>query len=133
AAYFGTVFNAIQQLIKDKQILAGHDISAGGLITALLEMNFANENGGLKVNLDSINEQDIIRLLFSENPGLIIQVKDIASAEARFKKSYIDFHVIGHPIEERHLNIAHNGQVFNFDIDRLRDVWFKTSYLLDQH
>src|SRR5690606_26238547 len=119
AAYFGTAFNAIQQLIKEKKILSGHDISAGGLITALLEMNFANENGGLKVNLDSIDEQDLIRLLFSENPGLIIQVKDLAAAEAQFKKSNIDFHVIGQPIAERHLNIAHNGQVFNFDIDRL--------------
>src|SRR5690606_4745083 len=133
ATYFGTVFNAIQQLIKEKKILSGHDISAGGLITALLEMNFANENGGLKVNLDSINEQDLIRLLFSENPGVIIQVKELAAVEVLLKESNIDFHVIGHPTDERTLNITHNGQVFNFDIDTLRDVWFKTSYLLDQH
>lgn len=132
-AYFGSVFNAIQQLIKEEKILAGHDISAGGLVTALLEMNFANEDGGLNVNLDSIKEQDLIKLLFSENPGLIIQVKDLAAAEARFKKDNIDFHVIGQPIAERHLKIAHNGQVMNFDIDSLRDTWFKTSYLLDQH
>ncbi len=38
--YFGKAFNAIQQLIREELILAGHDISEGGLITALLEMCF---------------------------------------------------------------------------------------------
>ena len=133
ATYFGTVFNAIQALVEEEKILAGHDISAGGLITALLEMNFANEKGGLNINLDSIQEQSLVKLLFSENPGLLIQIKDLAAVEAQFKSLNIDFHVIGNPTEGRTLNITHNGQAVDFDINALRDVWFKTSYLLDQH
>ena len=39
---------------------------------------------------------------------------------------------IGEPAEGRILAIEKNGQTFNFDIDALRDVWYKSSFLLDQ-
>jgi len=45
--YFCDCFDAIQEMIRRGWILSGHDISAGGLITTLLEMTFANPNGGL--------------------------------------------------------------------------------------
>lgn len=51
------------------------------MITALLEMNFGNPEGGLEINLDKIAEKDIIKILFSENPGVLIQVKDKNSVE----------------------------------------------------
>ena len=41
-AYFAKAFNAVQKLVAEGKVLAGHDVSAGGLITCLLEMNFAN-------------------------------------------------------------------------------------------
>ncbi|MCF0191978.1 MAG: phosphoribosylformylglycinamidine synthase, partial [Prevotella sp.] len=40
--YFADAFEAVQALVKKGILLAGHDISAGGLITTLLEMTFAN-------------------------------------------------------------------------------------------
>ena len=40
--YFADCFNAIQDMIQKGWIMSGHDISAGGLITTLLEMCFAN-------------------------------------------------------------------------------------------
>jgi len=52
--YFKAAFDSIQELISKGLILAGHDISEGGLITALLEMCFANTTGGLNVKLDDI-------------------------------------------------------------------------------
>lgn len=58
-----------QELIQKGLILAGHDISAGGLITTLLEMCFANVEGGLEIDLDKMNETDIVKILFAENPG----------------------------------------------------------------
>src|SRR5574344_508596 len=42
-AYFADCFNTVQKLIEKNLVLAGHDISAGGLITSLLEMCFANK------------------------------------------------------------------------------------------
>ncbi len=75
-SYFGEVFNTIQDLIMDEKILSGHDISAGGMLTTLLEMCFSNSSGGLTVNLSAIGEEDTIKILFSQNPGIIIQVKE---------------------------------------------------------
>ena len=54
AEYFRDAFLAVQELVNKGLILAGHDISAGGLITTLLEMCFANVEGGMEINLDKI-------------------------------------------------------------------------------
>ena len=130
--YFKAAFDSIQELINKNQILAGHDISAGGMITALLEMCFANSTGGLKVNLDGIAETSLVTMLFAENPGIIIQVKDKMAVEKALKNNGIGFAIIGQPIEERRLEIHRKKTAFSFSINELRDVWYETSYLLDQ-
>ena len=71
--YFARVFNTVQDLILKDRILAGHDISAGGMLTTLLEMCFSNTKGGLDVDLSAINGKALISILFSQNPGIIIQ------------------------------------------------------------
>ena len=43
--YFKNAFAAVQELVNRGLIIAGHDISAGGMITAMLEMCFANPQG----------------------------------------------------------------------------------------
>ena len=63
--------------------MAGHDISAGGLITTLLEMTFANTEGGLNVNLYDLAGDDIVKILFAENPGVVIQVSDAHKDELK--------------------------------------------------
>ena len=55
-AYFVKAFEAVQQLIKKELVLAGHDISEGGLITALLEMCFASPDTGLTLDLHGLGE-----------------------------------------------------------------------------
>lgn len=72
---FAAAFEAIQTLTDRGLIPAQHDISAGGLITTLLEMTFANVHGGIRLNLDCFDE-DLVHVLFAENPGLVIQVRD---------------------------------------------------------
>lgn len=131
-AYFGEVFNAIQELINDEQILAGHDISAGGMVTTLLEMCFSNISGGLSVNLTALSEDDTVKVLLSQNPGIIIQVKDEDSVVERLLEKGITCYPVGHPISERTLYVTNNKNEITFDIDRLRDKWFRSSYLLDR-
>jgi phosphoribosylformylglycinamidine synthase len=131
-AYFATAFNTIQKLINDGVILAGHDISAGGLITTLLEMNFPNSKGGLNINFGSLEEKDLVKILFSEIGAVVIQVKDSSKAVSEFGKNGIHAHIIGTPSEERLINIKHHGAELTFDIDEMRDVWYKTSHLLDR-
>jgi len=130
--YFVRAFNTIQKLIKEDKILAGHDISSGGIITTLLEMNFANQKGGVIINLNSFDETELVKILFSENPGVIIQVKDSHKVVSELGKNGVHAHIIGNVINERCLKIKLNAAQLNLDIDEYRDVWFKTSYLLDK-
>ena len=131
-AYFKKAFNAIQNLIEEKLVLAGHDVSAGGLITTLLEMNFANATGGMDINLKAFDAEDLVAVLFCEKPSVVIQVKNDGVARKMLREAGVKFEVIGAPAKHRKLVITHNGHAHNFDIDALRDLWFKSSYLLDR-
>ena len=64
------------------------------MITALLEMCFANVEGGLDVNLDKISESDIVKILFAENPGILVQVKDKKAFEKLMEEAGVGFAII---------------------------------------
>ncbi|MEQ6122878.1 phosphoribosylformylglycinamidine synthase [Pseudotenacibaculum sp. MALMAid0570] len=131
AAYVKNVFNTIQDLIRDEQIVAGHDIASGGLITTLLELCFANVDTGADLDFSSIGENDTIQLLFSENVGIVIQSKD-NSIEKIFTENNIDAIKIGSVTNGDRLNIQNGDTKYSLSISELRDVWYKTSFLLDQ-
>tara|TARA_R110002111_G_scaffold104583_2_gene162518 strand:- start:3220 stop:6888 length:3669 start_codon:yes stop_codon:yes gene_type:complete len=131
AAYVKTVFNTIQNLIKDNQIVAGHDVASGGLITTLLEMCFADINLGAELDITSLNESDSFKVLFAENAGLVIQSED-DSIEGILSDAAVKFHKIGDVTESDVLGIINGSQVFTMTVSKLRDTWFKTSFLLDQ-
>ena len=132
--YFRDAFHTIQELINKGLILAGHDISAGGLITTLLEMCFANMEGGMEINLNKINCDDIIKILFAENPGIVIQIANKHKHEVKkiLEDAGIGFVKIGAPCEERHILVTLQDATYQFGIDYLRDVWYSSSYLLDR-
>ncbi len=132
AARFRRTFNVLQQLIGENKILAGHDVSAGGLITTLLEMNFANTETGMDIITDKFDEKDIIRLMFSEKPAVVIQVKDDKAVKKVFDDAGVVYHVLGEMIPGHKLNLHHQGQSFILDIARYRDIWYQTSFLFDQ-
>lgn len=134
AEYFAASFNAVQQLINEGYALSMHDISAGGLVTTLLEMTFANTKGGLSINLDGFNEKDTVKVLFAENSAVVMQVangkmKAVASVLRKYGVRYFE---IGEIQEERTIEIENHGNSYLLFIDYLRDLWFKTSYLLDR-
>lgn len=132
--YFRDAFLAVQQLVNEGLILAGHDISAGGLITTLLEMCFANTEGGMEITLDKIQGVDIVKTLFAENPGVVIQVADENAAQVKkiLDDAGVGYVKIGVPTEERHILVSKDSVTYQFGIDHLRDVWYSTSYLLDR-
>jgi phosphoribosylformylglycinamidine synthase len=125
--YFAKAFETIQQLIKQNLVLAGHDISSGGLITTLLEMCFPTPNVGVKTNLTSLGH-DEIKVLFSENPGVVLQIENEKAVAELMAVNGIAFTIIGEITNERTLSIAN----YKLSIDALRDTWFKTSYLFDK-
>ncbi len=132
AEYFKRVFMVLQELIEKELIMAGHDVSAGGLVTTLLEMNFANTSYGLEVSLDSFQKLDLIQILFSEKPAVVVQLKKDSPAFEILSKAQISFHTLGKPIADRHLILHHFKSTYTLDIDAMRDSWFKSSYLLDK-
>lgn len=125
-------FEAIQSLIADKLILAGHDISSGGLITALLEMNFPNTTGGLEIDLGTFQEEDNIKLLFAENPAVLIQTTQTEAVLEKLKAKGAKAQVIGKTTENRSVKLTNAEWQLDLSIDDLRDVWCKTSHLLDR-
>ena len=125
-AFFAQAFQAIQTAIAQGQILAGHDIGSGGLITTLLELCFADTHLGAKLDLSSIAETDLVKLLFAENIGVVIQAKEDAVFEALF--AGIEYFKIGTATNLPYLTFG----PYNLSITQLRDTWFETSYLLDQ-
>ena len=131
ASYVKTVFNTLQELIKTDKIVAGHDVASGGLITTLLELCFSDNNLGADLNLDSLQEADSIKLLFSENSGIVFQAKD-TSVAAELSKASITFHELGTVTNHPTLNIKNASDNLALNITKLRDVWYETSFLLDQ-
>ncbi|MBO4849977.1 MAG: phosphoribosylformylglycinamidine synthase [Prevotella sp.] len=132
--YFAGCFEAVQEMIRRGWVMAGHDISAGGMLTTLLEMCFANTTGGMRINLYNMKD-DLVKTLFAENPGIIVQVSDKYKFEMRelLDDLGVGYAKIGYPTpDNRNLTIVKDDQEYHFDIDHLRDVWYKTSYLLDR-
>ena len=129
-AFVKNTFNTIQELIKADKITAGHDVASGGFITTLLEMCFADVNLGANFNITSLNEEDTIKVLFAENSGIVFQADD--SVERILSENNIEFFNIGTSNNSGKVNIINNEDNFSFDVAEMRDVWYKTSFLLDQ-
>ncbi|MDE7146643.1 MAG: phosphoribosylformylglycinamidine synthase subunit PurQ, partial [Duncaniella sp.] len=133
---FVATFQTVQELVKKNMFLAAHDVAAGGLVTTLLEMTFANTDGGIELDatgFEALGETDLVKILFAENPALVAQVdaSKTAKVDEILTKAGIRFCHIGVPTDERTLIINHNGTQRLLGIDHLRDVWFHTSYLMD--
>lgn len=135
--YFKACFNNIQDAMfnsMDNPVLAGHDISAGGLVTTLLEMCFANTEGGADIDLRAFGSSDI---LLSEVPGVVLQVKNSGKEEFLRNLGKVKAYPIGHPTHSaRTLKIVYGQEgdhrTLSLDIDTMRDNWFRTSWLLDR-
>ncbi|MDA1175928.1 MAG: phosphoribosylformylglycinamidine synthase [Bacteroidetes bacterium] len=130
ASYVKIVFNTLQKLIKSEQIVAGHDVASGGLITSLLELCFSNQNIGADIDLSALGEADLIKVLFSENSAVVIQTKD-SSVESVFKNEGVSAIPIGHVVPESVLKLKNYDDQYNLSIETYRDFWYETSFLLD--
>jgi phosphoribosylformylglycinamidine synthase len=131
-AYFASCFAAIQELAGKGVILSGHDVSAGGLITTLLEMTFSEKELGMDIDLDRLDDNDLIRVLFSEKPGVVIQVNDLDFASVYLYERGINFAYLGKPSQGNILTLSQAGNSYQLNISDLRNTWFKSSYLLDR-
>lgn len=129
--HFKNAFEVVQRLINKNKILSGHDVGSGGLITSILETVFPHQNLGLDLNFDAFTENDLVKLLFSEQPGLILQIKDNSILE-ELTQSEVEVIKLGTLTNSNVINITKSNQKIALDVMTLRDEWYETSFLLDQ-
>jgi len=135
-ARFAAAFEWVQSLVKRKLLLAGQDVSAGGPITALLEMAFTGNCGLTLEWAPATNEPDATAaFLFCEKPGVVIQVADtnLTQLLQEADKEGIAAQPLGRPAPDAMgVTIQAGKFAFSGDIAALRRKWFETSYLLEQ-
>ena len=122
---FQESFNLVQNLISNDKILSGHDISSGGLITCLLEMCFSSNKTGMDINLTDLGCEDSVKLLFSENTGIIIQSEK--NLQKEFSSINVECVKIGKPNNNGLLQIVNFENNFSFNVHNYRDIWYSTS------
>ncbi len=130
AAYFKHTFNTIQQLIRQELILAGHDVSAGGLVTCLLEMCFSDVDLGAEIDLTTLGA-DFQHVLFAENSSIVFQAVD-DRVEDLLRAAKIKYSKLGEVKDHAQLSLRVGVDQLVLDVADLRDVWYETSYLLDR-
>ncbi len=129
---FVKAFGAVQQLVAEGMLCAAHDVSAGGLVTTLLEMCFANTRGGINFYTDGFKmygEDNLVKILFAENPAMVVQVPDNfkEKAEAVLDNAGVRYFPIGAPSAENVLGISHQGKEFFVSVPAMRKVWAQVS------
>ena len=126
---FKSLFNHIQGLIKDNKILAMHDISDGGLVTALAEMCFTKKVG-MSIQVDDIDS--INKTLFSEEIGFVIQVKsdDLDIVKSSLDEINIYVKEVATIVEESFSISSKEKEVFSESITVLEKYWRETSHAI---
>lgn len=114
------VFDAVQNGIIGGQVKSAHDISEGGLITAVAEMCFG---GGMGVDLEINNEIRPDLFLFNQTAGaFVVEVEDAETAQALFGE--VPHVVIGHTKAENDISAKHyERELFTLGIDGLKEAW----------
>ncbi|CAK8716849.1 Phosphoribosylformylglycinamidine synthase [Candidatus Electrothrix gigas] len=128
-------FGAVQELIDQGSILAGHDRSDGGLITTVLEMAFAG-NCGLELALSyNAAEVEAIPALFNEELGLVLECRldELDHVQEILAAAEVDNILLGNSTVEQQIRISYNSDlVVDEDMRILRQEWEETGYQLER-
>jgi phosphoribosylformylglycinamidine synthase len=135
-AIFAWSLAAVQKMLRQNLILAGHDRSDGGLITCLLEMAFAG-NCGLRIRNQAASYGDLLKFLFNEELGMIIEY--LPENEGKILEILrwhgLDdehFLLVADTREEPQISIEGGGFSWSADMRKLRKVWMETSYQMER-
>ena len=103
--YFIDCYEVLREMVEDRVIIAGATVGDGGLLTCLRKMTtLEGKRLGAQISLSGLmqayREQDIVRILFAEVPGVLIQIRDedYDYLDAEFMLQDIVFYPLGHPL-----------------------------------
>ena len=129
------LFAAVRELARDGRLLAYHDRADGGLAVAALEMAFA---GRLGVELELAAERPLIGALFSEELGVLLQVRDadVAGVVAACERHGLAGLVqrVGRVVAaERGFGVRHGDhRVLQATLTELRASWSETTWQMQR-
>ncbi|ELU02558.1 hypothetical protein CAPTEDRAFT_210251, partial [Capitella teleta] len=128
---FAAAFEVTQRLIEGKKLLAGHDVSDGGLLTCVLEMAFA---GNVGVNLNFNSTHGLMEFLFAEELGIVLQVRatDVDTVCSAYALKSVPCIKIGNTGSTNAMVSFNGSEVLNAPIANLRDVWEATSFQMER-
>lgn len=125
-------FLAVQKMIEENLILAGHDRSDGGLVTTIAEMVMAG-NCGAEIKFRE--NADLVSKLFSEELGFVIEYlpENEEKIISLLRESDLSFETLGETRKEKNLKI-YNGEKLELDASTkdLLKWWEATSDRLEQ-
>lgn len=130
--YLQKSFEAVQELIGERLVSSGHDISDGGILVCILEMAFAG-NCGVRLNMSS-RDNDLLHLLFAEELGLILEVstENLDLVKKKLDKAGVSSEVIGNATALQVIDLSIDGtQQLKEEMTYLRDLWEDTSFHLE--
>lgn len=133
-SYLKSVFNAVQNLIEEDLISAGHDISDGGLLVSVLEMAFAG-NCGVCLNLTTPESCSVSQTLFAEELGLIIEVSknNVGVVTEKLLDAGVSAEIIGEVTASPKVELNIDGITHLTEkTSQLRDLWEETSFELEK-
>lgn len=93
-------------------------------------MCFVDNNLFVEFDLSLLGEQDIIKVLFVENVGVVLQFKDEDSVVV-LVNFFIFCYCIGKVIVGDILCIRNGDEQYIFDIFKFWDVWYEIFWLFD--
>lgn len=125
-----TAFETVQKLIREGKVLAGHDVSDGGLITTIVEMCFASERPGMIGFVGNLPEAAGSWI----NDGLGLVLEMLPENDRAMIASPIDAVLIGTTTNDSKVTI-HSSRVAMpvvMDVSELRDAWELTATALER-
>ncbi|MBI5621911.1 phosphoribosylformylglycinamidine synthase [Candidatus Falkowbacteria bacterium] len=124
-------FQFVQELIRRNLLLACHDVSDGGLITAVAEMVMAGQRG---CSLQLSGQQGVFAQLFNEEPQLVLQMAETDYAEVQSLALVYNVALtsIGHTVAAPRLFVTFEGETVLYEsLSELLRRWRKTSDRLE--
>ncbi|GJM96399.1 hypothetical protein PR202_ga13229 [Eleusine coracana subsp. coracana] len=133
-SYLRKAFKGVQELLNQRIISAGHDISDGGLIVCALEMAFAG-NCGIKLDINSEDASNLFEALFAEEIGLVIEVhsKNLNFVKQKLETRDVSTSVIENVTTSPEIEVVVDGKLHLKERTwYLRDLWEETSFKLEE-
>ena len=124
-------YGAFQRLLADGRILAAHDRSDGGLAACVAEMAIAGGVGAKMEFPEAGSRQDVLAALFSEEPGMVVQVADadLPAVLGAFAGTDLSVTRLGPVTPDARFLTAAFGGVPRLDVplSRVRAAWSENS------